>query len=137
MKYVLIIAGLVLAGVVAYVGFGGSADGTSGTGIVDQMQDAAGSAADSMSDAASAAAEVAGDAANATGEAMEAAAGAAGETMDSATETASGLVEDGQDVIGEGMHDAMNEAASVEEALMDKKDELDSAISDAEKTGTD
>ncbi|MDH3338735.1 MAG: hypothetical protein OER22_07830 [Gammaproteobacteria bacterium] len=106
MRYLLILVAL------AFAGCGGSSDESAG----DRMDTAVDAVEESVEDVVEDAGDMAGDIADAAGD---------------MTEEAGDMAEKAGDIAGETMKDAMEKAEGVEDALMEKKDEVDAALKDA------
>ena len=106
MRYLLILVAL------AFAGCGGSSDESAG----DRMDTAVDAVEESVEDVVEDAGDMAGDIADAAGD---------------MTEEAGDMAEKAGDIAGETMKDTMEKAEGVEDALMEKKDEVDAALKDA------
>ena len=69
----------------------------------------------------------------AAGDAMDDATDKAGEMADDAMEAAGDAMDDAKGAAGEMADDAMDAAKGVEDAVMEKKDDVDAALKDAMK----
>jgi ElaB/YqjD/DUF883 family membrane-anchored ribosome-binding protein len=110
MRYLLILVAL------AFAGCGGSSDESAGDRMDTAVDAVEESVEDVVEDAGDMAGDMAGDIADAAGD---------------MTEEAGDMAEKAGDIAGETMKDAMEKAEGVEDALMEKKDEVDAALKDA------